>query len=100
MLKALHGKLISTDFFQRHWKIIVLVMFMVLIYITNRYNSRSSEEKLVELRKEYVITHTEFVKERGRYMSNTRETSMQQLVDSLHLDLHIQSQPPYKLSSN
>lgn len=99
LLRALHGRLISTEFFQRHWKGIVLLMFMILIYITNRYNAQTSIEILENLQEEYVITHTEFIKERGLYMSNTRETAMQHLVDSLHLKLHIQNQPPYQLSS-
>lgn len=99
LLRALHGRLISTEFFQHHWKSVLLLMFMILIYITNRYNAQTSIETLENLKEEYIITHTEFIKERGLYMSNTRETAMQHLVDSLHLNLHIQNQPPYQLSS-
>ena len=30
-------------------------------------------------------------------MGRIRETAMQEMVDSLHLNLKVQSQPPYKI---
>ncbi|MEE0978606.1 MAG: FtsL-like putative cell division protein [Muribaculaceae bacterium] len=98
LLKALHGRLLSTEFFRKHWWQVLLLMAMILIYITNRYNCQTRIEILETLNEELIITHTEYIKERGTYMSNTRETAMQHLVDSLQLNLKIQNQPPYHIS--
>lgn len=97
MLRALHGRLISTDFFQRHWLPVLGIVVMLMIYITNRYTCQTQMETIQRLEKELEVAKTERIREKSTYMSQIRESKMQRKVDSLRLGLTIQEQPPYRL---
>ncbi|MFG6380982.1 MAG: hypothetical protein K1V87_02620 [Muribaculum sp.] len=95
--KALNGRVLSSDFFLRHWKAVLTVMVMLLVFITNRYQCLTRMEEIRKLEQTLEVVETERIRERSTYMSRIRESSMQELVDTMHLHLKIQDQPPYKL---
>lgn len=97
MLRALHGRLISTDFFQRHWLPVLGIVVMLMIYITNRYTCQTQMETIQRLERELEVAKTERIREKSTYMSQIRESKMQRKVDSLRLGLTVQEQPPYRL---
>lgn len=88
---------ISGKFFLRHIAVIVMFVFFALLYITMRYDCVTAMETIKHLRTELETTRTDTQRERAAFMSATCESSMQQLVDTLHLGLHIQDRPPYRL---
>ena len=71
-----------------------------MVYITNRYQCLTRMEEIRKLEHELEIVQTERIRERSEYMSRIRESSMQELVDTMHLNLRIQDKPPYKLSKH
>ena len=97
MLRALHGRVLSTDFFRRYWWIVLGSAAMLMIYITNRYTCQTQMETIRSLQKELEVAKTERVRAKSIYMSRIRESSMQHMVDSLGLGLTIQEQPPYQI---
>ncbi len=96
--RALYGRLLSTEFFVRHWVTIALLMAMIIIYITNKYECQTSMETIQRLERELEIVKTERVRERSIYMSRIRESAMQELVESMKLNLQVQERPPFKIS--
>jgi len=98
LLRALHGRLLTADTFAHYWLHILLVLFMVLVYINNKYSCQTSMEEIRRLNHRLEVVETERVRVRGEYMSRIRESSMQELVDTMHLGLRVQTQPPYHLS--
>ena len=100
LTRILYGRFLSVDFFTRHWKAIDLGMLMVMAYITNRYQCLTRMEEIRRLEQQLEVVETERVRERSTYMSRIRESSMQELVDTMHLHLKIQDQPPFTLSKN
>lgn len=98
LARIFYGKFLSVDFFSRHWKAVALGMLMVMAYITNRYQCLTRMEEIRRLEQQLEVLETERVRERSTYMSRIRESSMQELVDTMHLHLKIQDQPPFKLS--
>ncbi len=98
LLSALRGKLLSSDFLFRNAGYILLVVAMILMYITNRYECLTCMEDIRRLNRELEIVETERVRVRSMYMSRIRESSMQQLVDTMHLNLKVQDCPPYKIT--
>lgn len=98
MLRALHGRLLSTDFFRRHWLPVLGIVAMLMIYITNRYTCQTQMETIQRLERELEVAKTERIREKSTYMSRIRESKMQHKVDSLRLGLTVQERPPYKLS--
>lgn len=70
---------------------------MVMVYISNRYDCVTGMETITALNTELAIAKTELQSERSAFMSSTRESAMQKLVDTLHLGLGIQERPPYQI---
>ena len=100
MLRTLHGRLLSTDFFRRHWLPVLGVVVMLMIYITNHYTCQTQMETIQRLERELEVAKTERIREKSTYMSRIRESRMQHKVDSLRLGLTVQEQPPFRLRIN
>lgn len=93
--RLFRGQLLSSDFFARNWLAVLITIVVLLLYITNKYTSLTNLEKIDALENRLEIIRNEKAHERSKFMGRIRETSMQQVVDSLHLDLKVQTQPPY-----
>lgn len=89
------GHWVTVDFFLRHWLIVVCVMFMAIAYISSRYMVRDQKLTTRRLEKQLEIVEAEKANERETYMSNTRESSMSQRIDTCHLGLSVRERPPY-----
>lgn len=100
MMRALHGRILSVDFFRRNWLVVLGVVVMLMVYMTNRYTCQTQMERIQRLEKDLEVAKTERIRAKSTYMSRIRESSMQHLVDSLHLGITVQEQPPFKLSKS
>lgn len=96
--RLLEGRLVSAEFFVRHWLQIFVLLAMILVYITNRYSCQRSMEQIRQLHNRLDIVQTESYRIRGEYMGRIRESQMRQQLDSLGLDLAVQSRPPYHIT--
>ena len=95
--RLFRGQVISSDFFARHWLPVVITILVIMIYITTKYTCQTNMEKIASLERQLEIVTNEKARERSKFMGRIRETSMQQMVDSLHLNLRVQTHPPYKI---
>ena len=93
-----HGRVLSSRFFKRYFVQTTAIVAVILVYISCRYDSVTAMETITSLNSELEICKTELQNQRSHYMSSTRESAMQQLVDTLGLGLGIQDRPPFKLS--
>ena len=98
LLRTLHGRIISIDFFRRNWWVVLGVVVMLMVFITNRYTCQTQMERIRSLERELEVAKTERVRAKSAYMSKIRESSIQEMVDSLGLGITVQEQPPYRLS--
>lgn len=98
LLRTLHGRIISIDFFRRNWWVVLGIVVMLMVYITNRYTCQTQMERIRTLEHDLEVAKTERVRAKSAYMSKIRESSIQEIVDSLGLGITVQEQPPYKLS--
>lgn len=96
--RLFRGQVLSSDFFARHWLPVLICIVVIMVYITTKYTCQTNMEKIAALERTLEIVNNEKARERSAFMGRIRETSMQQMVDSLHLNLKVQSQPPYKIS--
>lgn len=97
--RVIQGRLVTGDFFARHWLQVFVILAMVLVYITNRYSCQRSMEQIRNLNNRLDIVQTESYRVRGEYMGRIRESQMRRTLDSLGLDLAVQSRPPYHVDS-
>lgn len=95
--RLFRGQILSSDFFARHWLPVVICVLVVMVYITTKYTCQTNMERIAALERQLEVVNNEKARERSAFMGRIRETSMQQMVDSLHLNLKVQSQPPYKI---
>ena len=95
IFRVFRGQVISSDFFARHWLPILIFIIVMMVYITTKFTYHTNIEKIEALQKQLEIVQNESSRERSLFMSRIRETSMQQMVDSLHLNLRVQPQPPF-----
>lgn len=96
--RIIHGQVLTVEFFARHWLPISVVVLMILVYISNKYQCQTRMVTINNLKNELEIVKNQCISERSDYMGSTRESQMQQLVDSLNLNLRKQEQPPFKIS--
>ena len=89
---------VSARFFIRNLPVIVIGIFFAMGYISVRFDCTTAMETVAHLRTRLEITRAETQRERSAYMSATCESSMQQMVATLHLGLHLQERPPYTIS--
>lgn len=94
----LFGDVVSSQFFLRNKITVVIIVFLFIMYITFKYECQTQMERIAKLQTELTIVKSESIRERSTYKSRTRESTMQQRVDSLHLNLKPQSQPPFVLN--
>lgn len=92
------GDIVSSSFFNKNKFTIMVLMLMLIFYISIKYECQTRMETIAKLQTELAIMKSEAIREQSQYMSNTRESMMQQLVDTMHLNLGIQEQPPYLLT--
>lgn len=92
------GRIVSSDFFVRHWVTIVLLLAFSFIYISTKYTCQLRKEKIILLKKELNNAKTDCVKYSADFKSQIREGKMKALVDSMNLNLVQAERPPYKLS--
>ena len=96
--RAAHGRVVSSRFFKRYFFQTTFVVCFFMVYISNRYDCVTGMETIAALESELAIVKTELQNQRSTYMSSTRESAMQALVDTLHVWLGIQERPPSQIS--
>lgn len=96
--RLIFGSVISSDFIVRHWLKIFVLMLLVMIYISTKYQCQTDMEQIRKLTNELEVVKTERIRQRSTYMSRIRESAMQELADSIHPGLTVQEQPPFHLS--
>jgi hypothetical protein len=93
--QLLYGHAVSSDFFARNWVSMVLVVAMLMIYIAGKYTCQRKMEEVRSLKREIEIVEAERIRVRSDYMGKIRESTMLQMVDTLHLGLNVREYPPY-----
>lgn len=97
--KVLFGNVITSDFFSRHWIKVLMLVILVMVYISNKYQCMTQMETIDKLSRQLDVVESERIRERSEYMSRIRESSMRELTDSLHPGLAVQEQPAYRLDT-
>lgn len=93
-----YGDIVTSEFFRRHYLSVFIILLLIIIYITTKYQCLTKMEEIQKLETELLITKTEHMRQRALYKSRTRESGMQQLVDKVMPGMTVQEQPPYSLT--
>lgn len=99
-LKVFLGDIISSSFFGKNKFSILIIIGLIIFFTAIKYECQTRMETIAKLEKELAIVKSEGIREQSQYMSRTRESMMSALVDTMHLNLGIQDEPPYILHYN
>ncbi len=96
----IHGRWLSSQFFARYWGIILSITVLLVLYIATRYQCLAEMENIQKLEDKLSIVHSEQVRERALYKSNTREIAIRERLEKAGLDLRERERPPYHIKLN
>lgn len=96
--KLAYGRVVSSKFFRKHLFTTGLVVLFSFGFIAVRFDCVTSMETIKNLKSQINNMRTQKQRERANYMTMTRESAMQTLVDSLDLDLAVPDKYPIEIS--
>lgn len=94
---VLRGRIVSTNFLRRYRVWIGLVMFFALTYIYVRYECLTTMENIKKLEDKLEVARTERIREKSEYMSNIRESALNDYLTARGMKIKVANHPPYKL---
>jgi hypothetical protein len=93
---VLGGDILSGKWFRREVWFLVMIIFMIILYITNRYTSQQNMIKIDNLKKELTEIRYESMTRSSQLMQRTRESKVEEfLKNTSDSALCISANPPY-----
>lgn len=94
--KILGGDILTAQIIRRQIWLVILIVFFVIIYISNRYNIQNDIIELDKLQKELQDTKYKALSTSSQITEKSRESNvLDMLKHSKDSTLHIATQPPY-----
>lgn len=94
--KILGGDFLTADFMRRQIGVIILVAFMTMIYVSNRYSCQQDMIEINELQKELKDAKYKALASSSQLTEICRESNvLDMLRNNKDSVLHIPNQPPY-----
>ena len=94
--KILGGDILSADIIRKQIWLFILIVFFVIIYISNRYSIQKDLIELDQLQKELQDTKYKALSTSSQITEKSRESNvLEVLKHSKDSILHIATQPPY-----
>lgn len=94
--KILGGDILTAQIIRRQIWLVILIVFFVIIYISNRYNIQNDIIELDKLQKELQDTKYKALSTSSQITEKSRESNvLDMLKNNKDSVLHIGTQPPY-----
>lgn len=94
--KILGGDILTAQIMRRQIWLVILIVFFVIIYISNRYNIQNDIIELDKLQKELQDTKYKALSTSSQITEKSRESNvLDMLKNNKDSVLHIATQPPY-----
>ena len=94
--KILGGDILTAQIMRRQIWLVILIVFFVIIYISNRYNIQNDIIELAKLQKELQDTKYKALATSSQITEKSRESNvLDMLKNNKDSVLHIATQPPY-----
>ena len=94
--KILGGDILTAQIIRRQIWLVILIVFFVIIYISNRYNIQNDIIELDKLQKELQDTNYKALSTSSQITEKSRESNvLDMLKNNKDSVLHIATQPPY-----
>ena len=91
----LGGDILANDFFKRQTKLLVLVMFLTLLYIDNRYDSQQELIEIDKLKKELTDIKYDALTRSSELMEKSRQSRIEEYISQEGSSLETATTRPY-----
>ena len=91
------GEFLSSGFFGRQLKLVVLLVILIIFYIQNRYASEMQLLEIDHLKQELIDTKYDALTRNSELMMKSRQSIIEDYVSGKGSDIQIATQPPYKI---
>lgn len=94
-MSILGGDLLTSDVMRRQFPLLVLIMFFVILYISNRYDYQQELIELDRLNKELTDIKYDALTRSSELMEQSRQSKIEEYIEKKNSDLQIATTPPY-----
>lgn len=91
----LGGDILAHDFFKRQIKLLVLIVFLTIWYIDNRYSSQQEMIKIDQLKKELTDIKYDALTISSELTVRSRQSRIEEYIASEGTPLQTSATPPY-----
>lgn len=89
------GDVLMSNFLQREWKLIVMMIVLTLLYIDSRYACEIQLLEIDRLKKELTDVQYDALTRNSELMERSRQSKIEEFIEKKQIDLQIATNPPY-----
>jgi cell division protein FtsL len=97
LMYILGGGILKEEFIVKHTKMIVLIVFLLFFYISNRYTCALKIREIDQLQEQLKDVKYQAQLTSASLTGNTRPSQVEELVKRRGLEIERAKTPPYKL---
>lgn len=94
---VLGGGVLADDIFVKNIRFIILFIAIVMLYISNRYSCIDKMSQIEKLQRELRDVKYESLTTSANLVGVSRETKVEDLVNSKGVDIKLNTEPVYKV---
>jgi vacuolar-type H+-ATPase subunit I/STV1 len=99
VMYILSGSVLTEDFFVKNTFFIAVVLILMVLYISNRYNYIEQVSKIESLQKELKDAKYEYQTVSSQLTAISRQSQVIKLVEQDQLGLEISNKPSYEINT-
>ncbi len=98
LISILNGSIFTRSEVKNQLPYIVTLVFLIIVYIGNRYHAESVLADLIRVQKELKDTRAEWILINSDLLDQKRQSHIKNLVQEKNLGLHPLQEPPKKIT--
>lgn len=95
MMRILGGDMLTSDFFRRQVKLLVLLVIMAIIYISNRYSCQQEMIEIDQLKKKLTDIKYDALTRSSELTEKSRQSHIEEYISKEGSALQTSTNPPY-----
>jgi hypothetical protein len=97
---VIDGSLLTGTIFAKHSRYIIFLVFLAVVYISNRLNAEKVVRNLVATREDVKNLRAEQITTTSVLMNLSKPSTLEDLIEERGLGLKQPTEPPYKIIVN
>lgn len=100
LFSLLGGDFLLLPVFRRQIKLVLLIVFLFLIYISNRYSAQQEQVEIYLLKDTLMQARYSALARSSELMKESRQSYVQKFLEKSHSDIKISDQSPFVIEKD